>query len=64
MSTCCRKNTIGYLYKSFIIPTCEIHLGWLTVTFTYCTDTFYLLLIYYICYIYSLCKFDIGKNNM
>ena len=39
----------------------EIHFSRFTLTFTYCTDTLYLLLIEYIYYINNLCQPDI-KN--
>ena len=61
MSTRCRKNINNYLCKLYIVPLCEVHLGKLTVTFTYCADTFYLSLPNYIYYINNQYQSDIGK---
>ena len=56
------KNIIGNMCKLYRVPMREIHLGRLTVTFTYCTDIFYVPLTDYNYYINSLCQTDVGKT--
>ena len=55
INTALCENIMGNICKLYKVPMCEKHLGRLTATFIYCTDSFYLHLTYYFHHINSLC---------